>query len=66
MWRTTLCLLCEKGGLMTKLTYEEWSKQNPIDWDLIEKNASEDCLVTLPFVEMAHRWEYQLYCEEND
>jgi len=49
---------------MTKLTYEEWSEKNPIDWDKIEDN--EDCLVTKDFVEIAHRLEYQLYCKEND
>jgi hypothetical protein len=64
MWGTTLCLLCEKGGLMTKLTYEEWSEKNPIDWDKIKDN--EDCLVTKDLVEMVHHWEYQRYCKEND
>jgi hypothetical protein len=48
---------------MTKLTYEEWSEKNPIDWDKIEDN--EDCLVTKDLVEIAHRLEYQLYCKEN-
>jgi len=64
MWGTTLCLLCEKGGLMTKLTYEEWSEKNPIDWDEIKDN--EDCLVTKDLVEMVHHWDYQRYCKEND
>ena len=64
MWGTTLCLLCEKGRLMTKLTYEEWSEKNPIDWDKIKDN--EDCLVTKDLVEMVHHWEYQRYCKEND
>jgi hypothetical protein len=49
---------------MAKLTYEDWSKENPIDWDKIEDN--EDCLVTKDFVEMAHRWEYKHYCKENE
>jgi hypothetical protein len=51
---------------MTNLTYEEWSKENPIDWDKIEETGNEDCLITKPFVEMAHKWKYQLYCKEND
>lgn len=41
---------------MNDISYEEWSKQNPIDWDSIQDN--EDCLVTRDFVEMAH---YQMY-----
>ena len=49
---------------MTKLSYDEWSKQNPIDWDKIENAGSEDCLITKPFVEFAHRFEYQIYCRE--
>ena len=49
---------------MTKLTYEEWGKENPIDWDKIKDN--EDCLVTKDLVEMFHHWEYQRYCKEND
>jgi hypothetical protein len=65
MWGTTLCLLCEKGGLMTKLTYEEWSEKNPMDWSKVE-DADEDCLVTKDLVEMVHHWEYQRYCKEND
>jgi hypothetical protein len=51
---------------MTELSYDEWSKQNPIDWDKIENSGSEDCLITKPFVELAHRFEYQIYCREND
>jgi hypothetical protein len=51
---------------MTKLTYEEWSQQNPIDWDKIENSGSEDCLTTKSIVEIAHRWEYKFYCEENE
>ena len=50
--------------VMTKLTYEEWSEKNPIDWDKIKDN--EDCLVTKDLVEMVHHWEYQRYCKEND
>jgi hypothetical protein len=51
---------------MTELSYDEWSKQNPIDWDKIENSGSEDCLITKTFVELAHRFEYQIYCREND
>jgi hypothetical protein len=50
---------------MTELTYEEWSKQNPIDWDEIENNGSEDCLITKPLVEMVHRWEYERKLREE-
>jgi hypothetical protein len=49
---------------MTKLTYEEWSEKNPIDWDKIKDD--EDCLVTKDLVEMVHHWDYQRYCKEND
>jgi hypothetical protein len=51
---------------MTKLTYEEWSKENPIDWDKIYETGNEDCLISKDFVEMAHRWEYNHYCKENE
>jgi hypothetical protein len=51
---------------MTKLTYEEWSEKNPIDWDKICKSKNEDGFITKDFVEMVHHWKYQHYCKEND
>jgi hypothetical protein len=50
---------------MTKLTYEEWSEKNPMDWSKVE-DADEDCLVTKGLVDMFHYWDYQRYCKEND
>ena len=44
-----------------KMTYEEWSEKNPIDWDEIEKNDNPDMLITKTGVEMMH---YQLYLWE--
>jgi hypothetical protein len=50
---------------MTKLTYEEWSEKNPMDWSKVE-DVDEDCLVTKGLVDMFHYWDYQRYCKEND
>jgi hypothetical protein len=49
-----------------KLSYEEWSEKNPIDWDKIENiDHNEDCLITKPLVEIAHRLEYRMYLNDR-
>ena len=47
------------------MTYEEWSKENPIDWKKIENSGDEDCLITKDLVEMAHYWEYLSVCKND-
>ena len=41
---------------MTKMTYEEWSEKNPIDWDEIEKNDNPDMLITKTGVAINISW----------
>lgn len=50
---------------MTKLSYEEWSEKNPIDWEKIYNTGDEDCLITKSLVEMAHHFEYLCECKDD-
>ena len=49
---------------MPKLTYEEWSEKNPIDWKKIYNSGNEDCLISKSTVEMFHHWEYLFECKK--
>ena len=51
---------------MPKMTYEEWSEKNPIDWDEIEKNDNPDMLITKTGVEMWHRHLYLWECKKEE
>ena len=51
---------------MTKMTYEEWSEKNPIDWDEIEKNDNPDMLITRTGVEMIHYQCYLWECKKEE
>ena len=51
---------------MPKMTYEEWSEKNPIDWDEIEKNDNPDMLITKTGVEMMHYQCYLWECKKEE
>ena len=51
---------------MHKMTYEEWSEKNPIDWDEIEKNDNPDMLITKTGVEMWHHHLYLWECKKEE
>jgi hypothetical protein len=42
---------------MPKPTYEEWTKENPIDWDTYDDDDEEDGMIT--------EMHYQLYLWER-
>ena len=51
---------------MSKMTYEEWSEKNPIDWEKIYNSGNEDCLITKTGVEMLHHHLYLWECKKEE